>query len=134
MFERRFAECIKNSDNSFKNLGRLVIDKENKDNALRILFDEFKIDDSELQIDEGIDIYEKLSQLGYDDDYLMKVHEIEYEERIKIQEEMDKQNEKVYDNKELIERIYQSFLRYPIENIPIKDRIRGYIKQNVWNC
>jgi len=133
LFEKRFDECIKDSNNSLRNLGRLAIDKESKDNALRKLFDEFNINKSELQIDEGLNIYEKLSQMGYDDDYLMKVHEIEYEERIKIQEEMDKQNEKVYDNEELRERIYQSLLRYPIKNVPLKDRPRSYIKQNTWN-
>lgn len=134
LFEKRFVECMESSNNNLRNLGKIIIDKENKDNALRILFDEFKIDDSELQIDEGMDIYEKLSQLGYEDDYLRKVHEIEYDERIKIQEEMDKQNEKVYDNEELIERIYQSFFRYPIKDVSLKDRLRAYIKQNVWNC
>lgn len=52
LFEERFKNIIENSNDILGDLAKLSIDKENKDNALMMMFDEFNIDHSELQIDE----------------------------------------------------------------------------------
>lgn len=140
IFDERFEDITQNSDNSLINLARLIIEKEGKDNALMMIFDEFDIKPSELEMDEGIDIYEKLLEKGYGDDFIQKLYDVEIEERLKIQEQIDKQEKKEYNNDELNEKIYQSFLRYSIKDIPLKDRyevilskIKGYIKRKNTN-
>lgn len=52
IFEERFKNIIENSNDILGDLAKLTIDKENKDNALRMVFDEFKIKKSELHMDE----------------------------------------------------------------------------------
>ena len=52
IFEERLKNIIKNSNDILGELAKLTIDKENKDNALMMVFDEFKIKQSELHMDE----------------------------------------------------------------------------------
>ena len=52
IFEERLKNIIKNSNDILGELAKLTIDKENKDNALMMVFDEFKIKHSELHVDE----------------------------------------------------------------------------------
>lgn len=122
IFEDRFNDIMINSNNTLRDLARLSIDQEEKSNELMILFDEFDIKDSELQINDGRDIHTMLSEQGYNDEYLEEFYNIECEEKIRNQEQTNKQNEKYYDNEELIEKLYQSFFKYPIREVPLKDR------------
>lgn len=52
IFEERFENITENSNDILGDLAKLSIDKENKDNALRMMFDEFNVKHSELKIDE----------------------------------------------------------------------------------
>lgn len=122
VFEDRFEDIMINSSDTLTDLAKCIINEEEKNILLKQLFYEFNIRDSELQMDYGVDIYTKLSDQGYDDEYLEKLDDVENEEKIKIQEQTNKQNEKHYDNEELIEKIYQSFIKYPIREVPLKDR------------
>lgn len=124
IFEERFNDIMINSNNTLRDLAKLRIDQEEKSIALMILFDEFNIKESELQINDGRDIHTMLSEQGYNDEYLEELYDIECEEKIKNQEQTNKQNEKHYDNEEVIEKLYQSFLKYPIRKVPLKDRPR----------
>lgn len=119
LFEKRFYDIIRNSNNTLKDLAKLSIEQGHASIELLTLFDEFNIKDYELQENEGKDIHTMLSELGYDDKYLETLYYVECDELIEIQHQKDKQ--KYYDNKELIERLYQSFLRYPIRKVPLKD-------------
>lgn len=120
LFEERFENINPNSEDGLRDLARLRIDEGDRNQALMSLFDEFHINLSELQIDDSESIDTKLSEQGYRDNFFLKLYNIEVEERLKRQEE---ESRKVYDNKEFIENIYQSFLKYPVKNIPFKDRI-----------
>lgn len=123
LFKERFENINLNSNEGLTELAKLTIDKENKDNALYMLFDEFNIKGSELQIDKEMDIHENLSRLGYSDEFLIEFYNnIETDEILKRQEQFDRQNEKQYDNQELMEKMYQSFLKYPIKKVPFKYR------------
>ena len=126
LFEKRFYDIIKNSDNTMKDFARLCIDQGEKEKALTKLFYEFNIKEWELQIKTNRNPYSMLAEQGYDLKELKKFYDIECEERRKIQEQKDKQCKKIYDNEELIEKIYQSFLKYPIRKVPLKD-IHGVI-------
>lgn len=77
-----------------------------RDKALKEMFYEFNITNDELKIDKGIDIYDKLLEQGQDKEFLPELKEKVIEEQLKIKEETIKQNEKKYDNEELIEKIY----------------------------
>jgi len=120
LFEKRFYDIIRNSDNALKDLAKLSIEQGHAESELALLFDEFNIESSELKINESKDIHTMLSALGYDDKYLEELYDIECDELIKMQNQKDKQ--KKYDNEELIERLYQSFFKYPIRKVPLKDR------------
>lgn len=52
IFEERFNNIIENSNDILGDLAKLIIDKEDKNNALRMVFDEFKIKQSELHMDK----------------------------------------------------------------------------------
>ena len=120
LFNDRFNDIRMNSDNMLTDLARLCIEQNNKENALKNLFCQFNIKNSELQIKSNKNIYIKLLELGFDAKYLTKLYETECKERVKIQQQKGKQ--KHYDNEELIEKLYQSFLKYPIKNVALKDR------------
>lgn len=120
LFEKRFYDVIRNSDNTLKDLAKLSIEQGNANRELALLFDEFNIESSELKINESKDIHTMLSELGYDDKYLEELWDIECDELMKMQNQKD--NQKDYDNEELMERLYQSFLKYPIRKVPLKDR------------
>ena len=98
-------------------------------NTLMQIFDEFNIEPEELKIDMGTDIYTIFGNVGFDDEFLMKLHNVEDEQRIKNEQERKKQSKKVYDNSELIERMYQSFLKYPLRMVPITDRLEVIISR-----
>lgn len=128
LFEKRFYDIIRNSDNALKDLAKLSIEQGHAESELALLFDEFNIESSELKINESKDIHTMLSALGYDDKYLEELYDIECDELIKMQNQKDKQ--KTYDNEELIEKLYQSFLKYPIRKVPLRDR-RGVILSKI---
>lgn len=128
LFEKRFYDIIRNSDNALKDLAKLSIEQGHAESELALLFDEFNIESSELKINESKDIHTMLSALGYDDKYLEELYDIECDELIKMQNQKDKQ--KKYDNEELIERLYQSFFKYPIRKVPLKD-IPGVILSKI---
>jgi len=130
VFEERFENVMNNSSNILEDLAKISIDESRKNIALMELFDQFNIINTELQIIDYPDINTKVSEKGYDDEYLKKLSEVELEVRLKIQEQTEKENEKQYNNEELIEKLYQSFLKYPISEVPFKDRI-GVIKSKV---
>lgn len=119
LFEKRFNDIIINSSNIVKDLARLSINQKEKDFELKRLFNEFNIKETELKINNGRNIYNMLSELGYDDRYLDELYYAELDELLETPNENDKQ--KHYDNEELIERLYQSFLKYPIKKVPLKD-------------
>lgn len=77
---------------------------------------------------------------GQDKNFLIELKEKVAEEQLKIKEQTSKQNEKKYNNEELIEKIYQSFLRYPTKNLKVKHKVSlfiskkiGYIKRTYLN-
>ena len=123
LFEERFNNIDLNSKNGLRKLAKLSIDKGNRDSALCYVFDDFEIKPSELEMIEDEDIYEKLSNQGYKDEFLLELHQIEDDERIRMQQEMKIYEDKEYDNEQLKEMIYQSFLKYPIKNLSFKDKI-----------
>lgn len=112
-------------------LSKIIIDKIERDKALKEMFYEFNITNDELKIDKGIDIYDKLLEQGQDKEFLSELKEKVIEEQLKIKEETSKQNEKKYDNEELIEKIYQSFLRYPTKNLKVKQKVRLFISKKL---
>lgn len=123
LFEERFENINLSSDKGLRKMAGLIIDKGERDSAIQNLFKEYKIKTKELQIEESKDIYEKITQLDiYEDNLTFDLGAAEEQERERRQTIIDKQNEKKYDNKQLREVIYQSFLRYPIKNVPLKDR------------
>lgn len=131
IFEERFEDIMLNSNDTLRDLAKLRIDETTKNNSLKMLFKEFNIKNSELQINYGTDIYTKLLEQGiYDNEDLKKLYSVECEQRIKIDKQRDKQNEKRYDNKELKEEIYQVFMEYPLRKIPLRD-IPGVILSKI---
>ncbi len=135
-FSNRFfkyrLEGINLKDKScFTYLSNIIIDKIERDKALKEMFYEFNITNDELKIDKGIDIYDKLLEQGQDKEFLSELKEKVIEEQLKIKEETSKQNEKKYDNEELIEKIYQSFLRYPTKNLKVKQKVRLFLVKKI---
>lgn len=120
LIEKRFNNIMINSDNTLKNFARLCIGQQEKEKALKKLFYQFNIKDSELKINSNRNPYIMLFELGYELKEIEKFHEIESEEKRKIQDQKNKQNKNHYDNEELIEKLYQSFLKYPIRKVPLK--------------
>ena len=118
LIEKRFYNIIRNSDNTLKDLAQLSIEQGNAETELEWIFDEFNIESSELKKNGSKNIHTMLSELGYDDKYLVELYDMECDELIKIQNQKDKP--KKYDNEELIEKLYQSFLKYPIRKVPLK--------------
>ena len=141
LFKERLEAITYSSKNILEDLAKLSIQQGNKGSALMQIFDEFNIEPEELKIDMGTDIYTIFGNVGFDDEFLMKLHNVEDEQRIKNEKERKKQSKKVYDNSELIERMYQSFLRYPLIMVPIKDlpgviisKLLGRIKRKNMNA
>lgn len=71
----------------------------------------------------GTSIHEQLSSCGYSDDFLRQLFDREFDERLALQQQEEKQNEKVYNNETLEEQIYQALLHYPLKKVPINNRI-----------
>ncbi len=122
LFEERLTIGLKSED-CLGNLAKIIVDKEQKDLALIDLFHEFKINPKELKLDTGINIYQRLQELGYKDGFLSRLEEVVLEEREQRKEQNNKQNEKKYNNEELREKIYQSFLNYPTKDMSFTDRV-----------
>lgn len=122
LLEERVKNVELKSQDDLSHLAKIIIDKENRDIALNMVWDEFAIESSELEMEEEMDIYKSLANQGYSDEFLIKLSKVEVEERLKIQTEQEIQEQKIYDNEELKEKIYQSFLTYPINEVPLKDR------------
>ena len=74
-------------------------------------------------MDTVINIYQRLHELGYKDGFLSRLEEVVLEEREQRKEQNNKQNEKKYNNEELREKIYQSFLNYPTKDMSFTDRV-----------
>lgn len=125
----RLEAITYSSKNILEDLAKLSIEQGNKDSALMQIFDEFNIEPEELKMDMGTDIYTMFGNVGFDDEFLMKLHNEKDGQRIKDEQEREKQSKKVYDNSGLIERMYQSFLRYPLIMVPIKDLPRVIISK-----
>lgn len=70
----------------------------------------------------GKEIHEELLSQGYSDDFIKELYEREIDERLILQEQQDKLAKKFYNNEALENTIYESFLKYPIKNVPFKDR------------
>lgn len=70
----------------------------------------------------GKEIHEELLSQGYSDDFIKELYEREIDEILILQEQQDKLAKKFYNNEALENTIYESFLKYPIKNVPFKDR------------
>ena len=121
LFNERFNYILQNSDNILKNLAKLKIDIDRKNNALKMIFDEFYIRGSELAINLGTDIKSELLHQGFGYEFIKKLYDTEINEKLEIQRDMDNRNRN-YNNDEFIEKIYQHFLNYKVKNIPLTDK------------
>ena len=114
VFIIRFYNILENSKNQLEDFAKLSLDRERKNNELIKLFKKLNISPKELELHGGTSIRNLLLEKGFSEDFIKSFEKEEQKQRLALQEKNEEQSKITYDNSELIEKIYNSFLEYPL--------------------